>query len=43
MDVRKMHGGWIKTLAVKNGYGSVMRYGCTIDWIQNLFRKGGGK
>ena len=39
---KEMHGVWIRTLAVKNGYGNVMLYGCTIGGIQNLFRKGGG-
>ena len=30
----------IRTLAVKNGYGSVTLYGCMIGGIQNLFQKG---
>ena len=40
--VRK-HGEWRRTLAMKNGHGNGMLYRCTIDGIQNLFRKGGGR
>ena len=35
-----MHDEWIRTLAVKNGYGNGMLYGLTIGGIQNLLQKG---
>ena len=38
-ECKEMHGGWIRTLAVKNGYGNVMLYGFTIGGIQNLLPK----
>lgn len=40
---KEMHGVWIRTLAVKNGYGKVMLYGLTIGGIENLLQKGSRK
>ena len=42
-DNKEMHGVWIRTLAVKNGYGKVMLYGLTIGGIENLLQKGSCK
>ena len=36
---KEMHGVWINTLAMKNGYGNGMLYGLTIGGIQNLLQK----